>query len=45
MEFVEVGIAGEPSRFWGMKLKNGVWEGENWLGRLLMEYRNELQRG
>jgi len=34
---------GESSRFWGMKLNGNVWEGENWLGRLWMEFRSELQ--
>lgn len=34
---------GESSRFWGMKLNGEVWEGQNWLGRLWMEYRSELQ--
>lgn len=34
---------GASSRFWGMKLNGNVWEGENWLGRLWMEFRGELQ--
>jgi len=34
---------GESSKFWGMKLTGNVWEGENWLGRLWMEFRSELQ--
>ena len=34
---------GESSRFWGMKLNGTLWEGENWLGRLWMEFRSELQ--
>jgi len=34
---------GESSRFWGMKFNGNVWEGENWLGRLWMEFRSELQ--
>lgn len=34
---------GESSRFWGMKLNGEIWEGQNWLGRLWMEYRSELQ--
>jgi ribA/ribD-fused uncharacterized protein len=34
---------GESSKFWGMKLTEDQWEGENWLGRLWMEYRSELQ--
>ena len=34
---------GESSRFWGMKLNGTVCEGENWLGRLWMEFRSELQ--
>ena len=34
---------GESSKFWGMKLSDDQWEGQNWLGRLWMEYRSELQ--
>jgi hypothetical protein len=26
-----------------MKLENGIWTGENWLGRLWMELRLELE--
>ena len=37
--------SGASSKFWGMKLTDGVWEGENWLGRLWMELRLELQGG
>jgi len=37
--------SGVSSKFWGMKLTDGVWEGENWLGRLWMELRLELQGG
>jgi predicted NAD-dependent protein-ADP-ribosyltransferase YbiA (DUF1768 family) len=35
--------SGVSSKFWGMKLTNGEWVGENWLGRLWMELRLELQ--
>jgi hypothetical protein len=35
--------SGISSRFWGMKLVNGEWVGENWLGRLWMELRLDLQ--
>lgn len=35
--------SGVSSKFWGMKLKDGVWEGKNWLGRLWMELKLELQ--
>ena len=28
--------------FWGAKNDDGEWIGENWLGRLLMELREEL---
>jgi predicted NAD-dependent protein-ADP-ribosyltransferase YbiA (DUF1768 family) len=34
---------GASARFWGMKLENGIWTGENWLGRLWMELRLELE--
>lgn len=34
---------GESSKFWGMKLTDDQWEGQNWLGRLWMEYRSVLQ--
>jgi predicted NAD-dependent protein-ADP-ribosyltransferase YbiA (DUF1768 family) len=34
---------GVSSKFWGMKLIDGEWVGENWLGRLWMELRLELQ--
>ena len=37
--------SGVSSTFWGMKLTDGFWEGENWLGRLWMELRFELQGG
>lgn len=33
---------GASARFWGMKLENGIWTGQNWLGRLWMELRLEL---
>jgi ribA/ribD-fused uncharacterized protein len=32
----------ESARFWGMVYKNGEWIGENILGKLWMELRNEL---
>jgi hypothetical protein len=35
--------SGVSSKFWGMKLVDGEWVGENWLGRLWMELRLELQ--
>jgi predicted NAD-dependent protein-ADP-ribosyltransferase YbiA (DUF1768 family) len=35
--------SGISSKFWGMKLVDGEWVGENWLGRLWMELRLELQ--
>jgi predicted NAD-dependent protein-ADP-ribosyltransferase YbiA (DUF1768 family) len=35
--------SGISSKFWGMKLVEGEWVGENWLGRLWMEMRLELQ--
>jgi N-glycosidase YbiA len=35
--------SGVSSKFWGMKLVDGEWVGENWLGRLWMEVRLELQ--
>jgi predicted NAD-dependent protein-ADP-ribosyltransferase YbiA (DUF1768 family) len=35
--------SGVSSKFWGMKLVDGDWVGENWLGRLWMELRLELQ--
>lgn len=31
--------------FWGAALRNGEWIGENWLGLLWMELRNELKQG
>ena len=34
---------GASARFWGMKLENGIWTGQNWLGRLWMELRLELE--
>lgn len=33
---------GKSAVFWGMHLRNGVWKGENWLGRLWMELRLSL---
>jgi predicted NAD-dependent protein-ADP-ribosyltransferase YbiA (DUF1768 family) len=35
--------AGKSAEFWGMRLKGDQWTGQNWLGRLWMELRNELQ--
>lgn len=34
---------GVSARFWGMKLQDGLWTGGNWLGRLWMELRLELE--
>jgi predicted NAD-dependent protein-ADP-ribosyltransferase YbiA (DUF1768 family) len=34
---------GESARFWGMRLQGKIWTGENWLGRLWMELRLELE--
>jgi predicted NAD-dependent protein-ADP-ribosyltransferase YbiA (DUF1768 family) len=34
---------GTSAGFWGMRLNGHVWTGENWLGRLWMELRLELQ--
>lgn len=31
------------ARYWGAVLVNGIWEGENRLGQLWMELRNELK--
>jgi predicted NAD-dependent protein-ADP-ribosyltransferase YbiA (DUF1768 family) len=36
---------GVSARFWGMKLQDGLWTGENHLGRLWMELRLELEAG
>ena len=30
-------------QFWGKTRYNGRWKGKNWLGKLLMELRTELQ--
>ena len=35
---------GASARFWGMKLENGIWTGQNWLGRLWMELHLELAK-
>ena len=35
---------GASARCWGMKLENGIWTGQNWLGRLWMELRLELAK-
>ncbi len=29
-------------RYWGAVLKDGKWEGQNWLGRLLMQIRQQI---
>ncbi len=29
--------------FWGAAMKSGVWMGENWLGRLWMEFRADIR--
>ena len=29
--------SGKSAQFWGMQLENGLWIGDNWLGRLWME--------
>lgn len=29
-------------KFWGAALRDGYWEGQNWLGRLWMKLRSEL---
>ncbi len=34
---------GASAAFWGMKIQNGIWSGQNWLGRLWMELRVELE--
>jgi ribA/ribD-fused uncharacterized protein len=34
--------SGKSAVFWGMQLRDGVWKGENWLGRLWMELRLSL---
>lgn len=33
------------NRRWGQVERGGVWIGENWLGRILMETRTKLQKG
>jgi predicted NAD-dependent protein-ADP-ribosyltransferase YbiA (DUF1768 family) len=33
---------GERHFFWGMKKINGEWEGNNMMGKILMELRKEL---
>lgn len=43
-ELIEGNTHGDT--FWGcVKTPNGVWYGENWLGRLLMEIRTEIRLG
>jgi predicted NAD-dependent protein-ADP-ribosyltransferase YbiA (DUF1768 family) len=34
---------GGSAGFWGMRLQNGIWSGQNWLGRLWMELRLEFE--
>ena len=34
----------ESARFWGMVYKDGQWIGENMLGKIWMEIREELQK-
>ena len=34
----------ESSRFWGAVKKDGIWVGENKLGKLLMEIRDKLKK-
>jgi hypothetical protein len=34
---------GESAKFWGMIKSGDVWVGQNWLGRLWMDLRSELQ--
>ena len=34
----------ESSRFWGAVKKDGIWVGENKLGNLWMEIRDELNK-
>ncbi len=31
--------------FWGAKLINGVWEGNNMMGKIWMEYRDSIRNG
>ena len=31
--------------FWGAKLINGVWEGNNMMGKIWMEYRDSIKNG
>ena len=33
---------GERHKFWGAKEVNGVWEGENMMGKIWMELRNNI---
>jgi ribA/ribD-fused uncharacterized protein len=32
------------AKFWGAALVDGQWQGENWLGKLLMELRTKMDR-
>jgi predicted NAD-dependent protein-ADP-ribosyltransferase YbiA (DUF1768 family) len=36
---------GERHLFWGMKKVNGVWQGTNTMGQILMELRDEYRAG
>ena len=35
---------GERHKFWGAKEVNGVWEGENMMGKIWMELRNSIKK-
>ena len=35
---------GERHKFWGAKEINGVWEGENMMGKIWMELRNSIKK-
>ena len=35
---------GKSAGFWGMRLLGNIWAGQNWLGRLWMELRLELEK-
>ena len=32
------------AKFWGAALVDGEWQGENWLGKLLMELRTRMDQ-
>jgi ribA/ribD-fused uncharacterized protein len=39
----DIGIRNKPrDLFWGMRKQNGLWEGENTMGKLLMELRDSF---